>query len=1252
MESQRNSLLKADFLIITALPEEYTELARYFGLEPYKFDMEIEGLRCHDFLFHSKAAGGEAGFYRIVIAESCGKGEKASAGAVTALGKIMPRYVILCGIGGGNPLRKVNLGDLIVSQRVIDYSTGAYRDGEIKYEPNTYNADPDLLKYAREIDNFQYEPPASGGRRKKIPRSKAGWKFHLWFGDVASGNLIAEDPEFFESKGFGAFKIFCTEMEAAGIAEPCYSMPLKNPKEKRPGFLVVRGISDLASSNRRTKWRETARKVAAAFVFELIRSGKVKFWDSNKAVDTYLQRVREEFQYIQTNVTLPLQPDHIEKEERALRLDAVYVPPNIELKIRKGEGLSEYNEEINKHSDQHRIIGSDLEFIMQQQDIVLNPEILRDVSLLEVFPKNTKTVIFGRAGSGKTTYIHWLMQCFNNALLGKPEELKKYFPDLNRLPPLPVRIKLRNLVFRVGKKEQYGKEDIWSLVKATVADTCETIPETECLEKLLLEEGAFLFDGFDEVGDRATQQAVLPALKDFAQHLQEGSWMLITSRPYAMSEDDQKAFRGMGFQIQRIADLNGDQIRLFIDRWYPEIMKIGLLEKSDLGEKMNSLKEAVVLPSIELLARIPLYLSLMVMLHATRESLPENRVALYDEIIDLSVQYWNWGKGGTLLKIIGAPGIQPEHIRYILEKIAFRTHESYHIVGAPTVIQMETIREAFRPILQNIRIKGITSISGGRQTTPLEEEEKILDGVLDYIENRAGLLIAISSTDPGWNDCFPGTTNNASRKSRNFIFPHRTFQEYLAACFLVRQENFISLATELACKDPLYWREVLIFAAKQADIDRGIRLIRSVVKSTKLHNRLPWPKPDSQDYQRTFIAAEQLLEIGEFILSPFHQQIKETVTRDLELCIDVPEEKMNSKDRIRAGRILGILGDKRKEILSADRMQFCVVPAGYFAMLVDEMRNISPEISPDQHEIWRKPFETQYLPEFFIGRFPVTISQYNEFRYGPDFKKEEYWKEAAALGVLSHVRTELPAERPETPWKPIELLAWNAPEIFFLENHPVTDISWFEALAYTRWLTDRWRKQFHLPEGWEVRLPKESEWEKAARGGFKLPNVQYRYLDTPEVVQWMSADRARKFAYEYLYNPYRRDINNYRPHPWGKFMPSGTMMPSAMGPFIPLHTPGCFPIFTSPYGAEEMYGSVMEWCQTRYYFRVGRNSDPEQERKSRENLEAGNDQRVVRGQITYPAFTDTPSCSVRHGCNPVRHRRHGMRCVIAKLAES
>ena len=69
---------------------------------------------------------------------------------------------------------------------------------------------------------------------------------------------------------------------------------------------------------------------------------------------------------------------------------------------------------------------------------------------------------------------------------------------------------------------------------------------------------------------------------------------------------------------------------------------------------------------------------------------------------------------------------------------------------------------AFRPLLDNSKDKA--------------------DVVVDYIEKRAGLLVGQGEKDG----------------ERRFTFPHRTFQEFLAACHLAAQDDFPAECARLA----------------------------------------------------------------------------------------------------------------------------------------------------------------------------------------------------------------------------------------------------------------------------------------------------------------------------------------------------------------------------------------------------------------------------------------------------------------------
>lgn len=119
------------------------------------------------------------------------------------------------------------------------------------------------------------------------------------------------------------------------------------------------------------------------------------------------------------------------------------------------------------------------------------------------------------------------------------------------------------------------------------------------------------------------------------------------------------------------------------------------------------------------------------------------------------------------------------------------------------------------------------------------------------------------------------------------------------------------------------------------------------------------------------------------------------------------------------------------------------IPAGDFLMGSD------PE--KDEHaRDAEQPQHCLYLPNYYIAKTPVTNAQYLAFVRATGYRQLEHWKEG------------------------------NPPSGKY--EHPVAAVSWFDAMAYCRWLTDVWRTEGKITSNEIVRLPTEAEWEKAARG--------------------------------------------------------------------------------------------------------------------------------------------------------------------------
>jgi formylglycine-generating enzyme required for sulfatase activity len=110
------------------------------------------------------------------------------------------------------------------------------------------------------------------------------------------------------------------------------------------------------------------------------------------------------------------------------------------------------------------------------------------------------------------------------------------------------------------------------------------------------------------------------------------------------------------------------------------------------------------------------------------------------------------------------------------------------------------------------------------------------------------------------------------------------------------------------------------------------------------------------------------------------------------------------------------------------------IPAGEFQMgsVVSRDKDARVEELPPHHV---------YVPEFHIGKYPVTNHQYRTFVRATGHQAPRPWKEV------------------EIPWGKY--------------NHPVFDVSWEDAVAFCDWLSRETKQPF--------RLPTEAEWEKAAR---------------------------------------------------------------------------------------------------------------------------------------------------------------------------
>jgi nucleoside phosphorylase len=121
---QPTNLVEApvDFVLVTALEEERTALLAKLPdcqpLPPEPHDIR----RYYSGRLPVTLPGGEPGHYNVVVMQLLGMGRVQAATATgDAIKRWRPRYVIMVGIAGGVAAKGAGLGDILVSQQVVDY---------------------------------------------------------------------------------------------------------------------------------------------------------------------------------------------------------------------------------------------------------------------------------------------------------------------------------------------------------------------------------------------------------------------------------------------------------------------------------------------------------------------------------------------------------------------------------------------------------------------------------------------------------------------------------------------------------------------------------------------------------------------------------------------------------------------------------------------------------------------------------------------------------------------------------------------------------------------------------------------------------------------------------------------------------------------------------------------------------------------------------------------------------------------------
>ena len=245
---------------------------------------------------------------RIAVARSPEQGQGAAqALASSMIVDLAPRWIFVVGIAGGFPASEYTLGDVLLSQRMHDFSVSAAVEGK----PPEFQdmGGPMALEVEKLVTGLKGNRAKLGswsgkeflGKAKpqlKAPKSARNGSLYgsdAWKSKVI-GSLKAQfpegevprDPDFFASVIIASNTLLKdtklaelwkqtarhasgVEMELGGV---CRAARVCGDAQTR--VLAIRGLSDIVGFKRSHEWTDYACRSAAAFADALIQSGLIR----------------------------------------------------------------------------------------------------------------------------------------------------------------------------------------------------------------------------------------------------------------------------------------------------------------------------------------------------------------------------------------------------------------------------------------------------------------------------------------------------------------------------------------------------------------------------------------------------------------------------------------------------------------------------------------------------------------------------------------------------------------------------------------------------------------------------------------------------------------------------------------------------------------------------------------------------------------------------------------------------------------
>lgn len=406
--------------------------------------------------------------------------------------------------------------------------------------------------------------------------------------------------------------------------------------------------------------------------------------------------------------------------------------------------------------------------------------------------RSNKFVLLGAPGSGKTTLLSFF------AVMLAQNYPEKLGWDAER-DCLPILIKIRDFA-------RLSDVNLLDYARQFAEKTMSVKPLPPGFFEYWLADGRamILLDGLDEVVEESKRYAVVQQIENFLGQYHQ-NLAIITSRPAGYKRD---FFNSSEFEHYQLQLLDNAKVDEFIDHWYDSRVR----DSAEAQRRKDSIKKALnENDRIKLLARNPLLLTIIALIHRYQAVLPRARHKLYEKAVETLLKCWDANKKITEQSSFKC--LDADDLRRLMEILAYWIHTqgSTDNPEGGTLIAKDDLLEQ---LTQNIKTK--------KQVERFQAREEAKRFV-DFIQQRTGLL------------------NEQGQDL--YAFVHKTFQEYLCAQEIGYQaddeDDFEIVLNHI--RDNLHdahWREVLLLLIAQQKPKKAAKAMRAILAANSQYEEL------------------------------------------------------------------------------------------------------------------------------------------------------------------------------------------------------------------------------------------------------------------------------------------------------------------------------------------------------------------------------------------------------------------------------